>query len=382
MNEILIGLDVGGVNIKCASILKKEGDPLDADAIYSTKRHYPLWENSRAGLEGELRDVLQEHVSWHEKSMRRETIKSIHVAASITGELSDAYASKREGIIEITAAMEAATKHAGEQCECSVRGPLFVSTGGTLLNREDAMQNHRLVSAANWYATATWLGAIDGCINNGLLVDIGSTTTDIIPIIQGIVHPFGRTDFDRLESGELLYTGVLRPTIPSISHAVPVRNAMIPVSFEKFALMADVHLLLGYISQAEYDCETADGRDKSPGNCEKRLARMVCEDAEVLGNDAVMEIARYLHRAQVKRIRESIEKVLARVEVEHGIGRNLLSICFTGLGEHLLDERTIDSLGIQNRSFLSDNLGFQSSITSSALGVVFMLHQRVKMNLG
>ena len=60
------------------------------------------------------------------------------------------------------------------------------------------------VAAANWAATAR---AVAMHHPDALLVDIGTTTTDLVPIVGGEVVAVGHTDPERLMSAELLYTG-------------------------------------------------------------------------------------------------------------------------------------------------------------------------------
>ena len=49
-----------------------------------------------------------------------------------------------------------------------------------------------------------------------LLLDLGSTTCDIIPIAYAHPQPFGRTDTARLKSGELVYCGVRRTPLCAV----------------------------------------------------------------------------------------------------------------------------------------------------------------------
>src|SRR6476661_2268558 len=82
-------------------------------------------------------------------------------------------------------------------------------TDGRFVNLDDARADPRPAAAANWLALATFAGrcAPDG---SALLVDIGSTTADLIPLRDGRPVPSARTDPERLKSGELVYTGVRR----------------------------------------------------------------------------------------------------------------------------------------------------------------------------
>ncbi len=46
---------------------------------------------------------------------------------------------------------------------------------------------------------------------------MGSTTTDIIPIVGGTPCPRGLTDGERLRTGELVYTGLTRTDVSVVA---------------------------------------------------------------------------------------------------------------------------------------------------------------------
>ncbi len=85
-------------------------------------------------------------------------------------------------------------------CRCSTR------PGASSLSPRRA-HTPLTVAASNWVATAL---VVADEVPDAILIDMGSTTTDIIPIVGGVVRAIGLTDPDRLASGELVYTGALR----------------------------------------------------------------------------------------------------------------------------------------------------------------------------
>ena len=135
------------------------------------------------------------------------------------------------------------------------------------------------VAAANWLASALAVAAVHP---DALMIDVGSTTVDVIPIAAGRVVAAGRTDLDRLLAGELVYTGALRTNLAAIAPRVPVRGGSCPVASELFAISADVHLILGHLAPAAYTCATPDGRPATVEFARERVARLVCADAEQL----------------------------------------------------------------------------------------------------
>src|SRR4029077_6920769 len=106
-----------------------------------------------------------------------------------------------------------------------------------------------------------------------LLIDVGSTTTDIIPIVAGRPATSSRTDLDRLREGELVYTGALRTPGGAIASVVPVRGRAVAVSAEGFALAGDVHLWRGELAPGDYSVPSPDGRPATNAFAGERLAR-------------------------------------------------------------------------------------------------------------
>jgi probable H4MPT-linked C1 transfer pathway protein len=151
---------------------------------------------------------------------------------------------------------------------------------------------------------------------DAILVDVGSTTTDVIPIVAGRVRARGRTDPARLRTGELVYTGVLRTPACAIARWAPLRGRRCRTAAELFAVAADAHLWLGHIEPNDYTCETPDGRGRSREEAAARLARVVCADRESLGDDDVNSIAEHLSRMQVRHVASGIRQVMRRLGSE------------------------------------------------------------------
>src|SRR5205823_13849931 len=107
---------------------------------------------------------------------------------------------KRQGVEAILAALETSVKHSAI---CIWRND------GRFVDLDGARANPLSVAAANWLALATFAGrfAPKGA---ALVVDIGSSTTDIVPLCDGKPIPRGRSDPERLHHRELVYTGIRR----------------------------------------------------------------------------------------------------------------------------------------------------------------------------
>jgi len=283
MTGPILGWDVGGANLKAARI----GDVGQCEPNV-LERSFPLWREPH-----NLSAVLTETA---ERLGGAGTM-----AVTMTAELADCFTTKREGVAFVLDAFQTAFP---------AIDPWVYGVDGRFRSAAAARKQPLEVAAANWMATATLVAR---SIPDALLLDVGSTTADVIPIVAGRVAARGRTDPDRLRTGELVYTGALRTPVCAIVRSVPLCGRLCRVAAEHFAVAADVHLWLGRIEEGDYTCETPDGRGRSRPEAGARLARMVCADLEMLGDGEITAIAEHIAQAQVRRIAGGIRQVMRRL---------------------------------------------------------------------
>ncbi len=272
-------MDIGGANTKAAW--------LHGTSLKTISRPFEIWRDRQA-----LSTVLRE--------LAAEGGHADAVAITMTAELSDAFRTKREGVAFVLDAAEDALGSVS-----------VLTTAGELVSLQAARARPLDVAAANWVATSL---AVAGAQPDALLIDIGSTTADLIPIAGGRIAATGRNDLERLLAGELVYTGVLRTNLAAIAPRVPVRGGWCPVSSEYFAISADVHLVLGRLAPEAYDCPTPDGRPATADFARERIARLVCADAEQLDGGEIDAIAAFLYdeqRGQIEDAARRVHRVLA-----------------------------------------------------------------------
>jgi hypothetical protein len=234
-------------------------------------------------------------------------------AVTMTAELSQIFRTKREGVRFVIHAVETAFPAANIH---------VFTVDGRFLAPADAREQPLSVAAANWAATARAVALLHP---DALLVDIGTTTTDLVPIVGGAVVARSHTDPERLTSAELVYTGALRTPAEAIASYVPLGAGLAGVSAEGFALAGDVHVWRGDLDPVDYVCPTPDGRPTTREFAGERLARVVCADREMLDEAAVTRIADALARAQTRSIQAAMQRVLEphpsiRVAVITGLG--------------------------------------------------------------
>ena len=275
-------MDIGGANTKAAW--------LDGGSLRTVSRPFEVWRD-REALAAVLREVATEVAAGPPSA----------VAITMTAELSDAFRTKREGVAFV---LDAAQDAFGDR-------PLSVlATDGELVPVEAARARPWEVAAANWMATAL---AVADAHPDALLIDVGSTTADVVPIAGGRVAATGHNDLERLLAGELVYTGALRTNLAAIAPRVPVRGGWCPVSSESFAISGDVHLVLGHLTPDAYDCPTPDGRPATAPFARERIARLVCADVDQLGEDEIDAIAAFLHGEQLRRLEDAARRVQRRL---------------------------------------------------------------------
>src|SRR2546428_7122481 len=233
-------------------------------------------------------------------------------AVTMTAELSQIFRTKREGVRFVLDAVTAAFP------EADVR---VYAADGRFLSVAAARIEPLAVAAANWAATAQLVAQ---SVSETILIDTGTTTTDIIPIAGGRVAARGRTDHERLREGELVYTGALRTPAEAIAPTVMLHGATIGVSAEGFALAGDVHLWLGNLAPEDFTVPTPDGRPATREFAGERLARVICADRELLDEAAIDAIARSLADAQIGRVSAAPAPVARhRPSVACGVARGI-----------------------------------------------------------
>lgn len=240
-------------------------------------------------------------------------------AVTMTAELSQAFRTKREGVGFVLDAVGEAFP--GDPVKVYV-------LDGRFLDPVEARMRPLEVAAANWAATARLVGRQ---LADVLLVDIGTTSTDIIPIRGGEPAGVGRSDPERLLAGELVYSGALRTPVEGVTRSVPLWGGRCPLAPERFALMGDVYLWLGALDSADYTVTPPDRRPATREFAGERLARAVCADAEMLDEDAVQSIANALAEAQLESVVSGMRRVLARHP-------GLATAVVAGLGDFIATE--------------------------------------------
>lgn len=322
-----LGLDIGGANLKAAD-----------GRGWAASIPFALWREPNR-----LADHLARLLASHPQYGQNWTAWDI-VAITMTGELCDCFTDRKEGTDTILNAVD--------ELLSAVRR-LVWSNRGEFLTPDQARARPLEVASANWLATAYFCGKFLTPGREALVIDIGSTTTDVIPLCNGQPVPIGRTDLERLRSGELVYRGVRRTPLMALAGHVSFQGRFTNLMAEQFATTHDVYVLLGDLPEEPSCTQTADGQPATKAFARRRLARMVGTDADLHPGSDLQELAGRFDDLMRKEIRNALWRVVA-----HSLpgSRPVVFVC--GIGEFLARRVLAESgLAFADVISLSERLG-------------------------
>ncbi|MCC7335146.1 MAG: hypothetical protein IT422_08615 [Pirellulaceae bacterium] len=330
----MLGIDIGGAHIKLAN-----------SAGESAAWYFPMWSAA-----DELANSLRKGIDCFCRDTRS---TYSHIAVTMTGEMADCFATRAAGVEFILQQLASAI----------TTGELHVySVDGNWLTPHSACQHPWDVAASNWHALAQWIArhVVTESDNLRIVLDIGSTTVDVIPIMDRRVATTARCDSERLRMRQLVYTGVGRTPIAAILSSATLNGVHWPLVAERFATSDDAYMALGFIPAADSirpdappsdlmwpdappsdliwpdappsdlmwpdappsdylpqqlgrygsDTDTADGRPRTVSASRARLARMLGEDCERLQHGEIDSLARAVVERQARQVAQAITENL------------------------------------------------------------------------
>ena len=315
-DKSFIGWDIGGAHLKVASV--------DSAGNINFINQYasPLWQGV---------DCLEE--------LFPQTIKDLPTsdhthALTITAELADVFTNREQGVQLLIDVFE---RTLGKNIS------LYALNNG-LLNLGAARNKPAQIASANWHVSSSYAASV---VDSGIFIDIGSTTTDIIPFHNNKLINKGNDDQTRSRFDELVYTGVIRTSLMSLANKVPYKGEWQNIAAENFATTADVYRVLSCLQEEDDLMDTADGESKSIENSMQRMARMVGADV----NDTTeiqcwYRLAEFFKEKQIELINSALMRVLSTMPDKD------LKIVSAGTGQFLVKE-IAQRLGIPYIEFSS-----------------------------
>jgi probable H4MPT-linked C1 transfer pathway protein len=285
---VIYGWDLGGANVKAARL--EHGVVRDV-----AQWACPLWQ----GL-GHLEDTLaRARQRWPDcgPGQNLAHVADVAHAVTMTGEMTDLFEHRQAGVAALAQVM---SDRFGERVH-------FFAGAAGWRRQAQVESDWAHIASANWLATAR-LAAMR--CQDGVLVDIGTTTTDVIPLRRGRVAARGRDDAGRLACGELVYQGVVRTPLCALAPRIGFGGGLVNVMNELFATTADVYRLTGELPEIHDAHPSADGRAKTPQATHQRLARMIGRDAHEAPPAVWLALARQWRKAQLAELGHNLLRVL------------------------------------------------------------------------
>jgi probable H4MPT-linked C1 transfer pathway protein len=287
----IVGWDIGGAHVKAVRL--RRGEVIDA-----AQWPCPLWQ----GLQHLDAALGAAAARWSD-------LAALRHAVTMTGEMTDLFADRQDGVAHIAARLAGA-----------LPAPRFFAglegEHGAWCDARAAADAWPRIASANWLATARHAAAVlDG--ERGLLIDIGSTTTDIVAFARGRVLATSRNDGERLQRGELSYHGVVRTPLCALAPRIEWRGVPCNVMNEFFATSADVFRSTGELDAAHDQHPSADNGPKDAAGTHARLARMIGRDAGDGNAGEWLALARAWRAAMCERLREDVQRVIAAHDALH-----------------------------------------------------------------
>ena len=290
----IIGWDIGGAHIKASKInfVKKK--------TLTKQLFCPIWIN----INNLNKSILK---------IKKKLGGCDYHAITMTAELADIFKNRNEGTKKIINIL----------CKAIPEKKIFFySNLKTFLKKKEALKKTDAINSMNWHATAS---LISNFYPNCILVDMGSSTTDIIPIKKKRIIAKGNNDYKRLVYRELIYFGVIRTPITAIEKN---KNLI----YENFANLGDIYRVLNKLPKKIDLTPSQDNKSKSKNDSARRIARVFGKDYKKKDFNTWKKLALKIENKQKKILKENINKIRKRNF------SSSVPIIGAGIGEFLIRE--------------------------------------------
>jgi probable H4MPT-linked C1 transfer pathway protein len=319
---MITGWDIGGAHLKVAQCTQ-QGELYQAIEIPC-----PLWR----GIE-QLEKAI---IAAQEKLIHPTLINAV----TMTGELVDIFLDRQSGVASILNCLQSLIIK--DSCQ------VYAGNHGWLTPNQ-AKKDWQEVASRNWQVSADYTASH---IEQGIFIDVGSTTSDIIVIDKHQARPKAFNDFERQAISELHYAGAIRTPLIAIAHTAPFDNKVIRLAAEVFATTGDCWCLLEQLNPINIKDIAADEQAWQKPNCIRRLARLLGTDAHEFPEQQWYKLAQWFAQQQTAQLQQACQTVLTSYGrtihnnaplIGAGVGRFMIQECAKQLGRDYIDFSTLMS---------------------------------------
>ena len=297
-SNFFIGWDIGGANTKVCIFDES------LNIIEVKSKNINLWENFEE-LNYYFQEISKPYINYDVQNF-----------ITITAESCDNFNNRHTGIYSIL-----------ENCNLNMYGKkLYYSNIDKYLIYDDALKNPDSLFSTNWMLTLKYLNKIK---NVDLIVDIGSTTTDIIYKHMSITENID--DHKRLVNNSLLYAGVIRTPLPMIVNNVNFLSNEVPLINEVFSTTGDIFNITNDIDFNQLDYIGADNLNYTKKNSFVRIARSLGLDYDNSMKSEIIKVSSTIKNNFIDIIYEKIKLIFKGYKAE-------LKLSSIGEGSFLIEE--------------------------------------------
>lgn len=291
-----LGIDIGGAHVKTVGLCEQK------KIIFVSQDKVILWKNT---------ELLEKYFLKLNKLFGK-----IRCGITMTGELCDFFKSRKHGVDKIIKTSK------------SLKFKTYFFTN----KKENFLRKSKFSSIAsmNWLATGKFL---EKKIKDALIIDFGSTTTDLIFIKNYKIRNKFFSDFDRINNNELVYTGLTRTPTPFLSNLIVIGKKKYNLASEFFSNTGDLYRIKKLLPPGVDLLDSADGKSKSFTNSLRRLARNLCLDYKK-NNTKILEIvAEKLIEIQMNKIFKESKKLIKK-----NISSKNIPLIVCGIGKKIIQK--------------------------------------------
>ncbi|MBU7024567.1 MAG: hypothetical protein HXS40_10420, partial [Theionarchaea archaeon] len=197
----VMGIDIGGKNVKYTVLIPEDGKYLVNSGIIPSMF-----------MKMELEHILTQLLTH---------VPEDTSCVGVTMSFPVGYRDFQEGVKEVVRML----------VSCPESTPvMLVDFEGNLWSLRDSLsQDPVRFSASNFFGSAFLASKV---CDNSIMMDTGSTSTDIICIKKGCPVLLGRdtSNLKRNSTGEMTWTGIVHTLVSSLTHLVPLRGRLVRAS--------------------------------------------------------------------------------------------------------------------------------------------------------
>ena len=291
-----LGIDIGGAHIKLVGLNEKK------ELIFVDYIKFYFWKEEKS---------INKVFNYINSKSNKNTLSGI----TMTAELCDIFKNRLDGFRKIY-----------NYCKKLKNDYFFYTKSKKKIFKKT---DYSEIVSMNWHSIGRLL---ERQLKNAIIVDFGSTTTDIICVKNHIIQNKNFDDFSRINSNELVYTGLTRTPIFAIDKKVRINRKYFEIIPEFFSDMSDVYRI-NSILKKQFDIdETADGKRRSKFSSYARLSRNFGLDFKKSNQNLIKDLSKEIIKTQLEKIYLAIKKNRAKYKIEKkseiivcGIGKDVLS---------------------------------------------------------